>query len=61
MVWGLVIRSSGYRFSDFVRDTNVHNELTTVIDAVCIKRAMVYHGINEPETFELVGMALKRI
>jgi len=22
---------------------------------------MVYHGINEPETFEPVGIALKRI
>jgi hypothetical protein len=36
-------------------------ELTKAVAALDINRPMVYHGVNEPETFEVVGMALKRI
>lgn len=50
-----------YPFSDFARDTNVFTELTKAVDALGIKRVMVYHGVNEPETFEVVGIAIKRI
>ena len=57
----LFVKGKAYRFSDFARDTNVHTELTKAVAALSIKRATVYHGINEPETFELVGIALKRI
>lgn len=57
----LFVKGRAYRFSDFERDTNVHNELTKAVDALGIKRAMAYHGVNEPETFEPVGIALKRI
>ena len=57
----LVKAGKAYAFSDFARDTIVHTELTKAVVALGIQRAMVYHGINEPETFELVGMALKRI
>ena len=44
-----------------IRDTNMQNELTMVDDALGINRAMVYHGVNEPDTFEPVGIAVKRI
>jgi hypothetical protein len=44
-----------YPFSDFARDTSVNTELTKVVAALGIQRSMVYHGINEPETFEPVG------
>jgi hypothetical protein len=57
----LFFRGKAYRFSDFARDTNVHTEFTKAVAALGIKRAMMYHGINEPETFEPVGIALKRI
>lgn len=57
----LFVKGKAYRFSDFGRDTNVYNELTKAVDALGIKRAMIYHGVNEPETFEPVGIALKRI
>jgi hypothetical protein len=57
----LFAKGKAYRFSDFARGTNVHTELTKTVAALGIKRAMVYHGINEPETFEPVGIALKRI
>jgi hypothetical protein len=57
----LFVKGQAYRFSDFARDTNVHDELTKAVDALGIKRAMAYHGINETETFEPVGIALKRI
>jgi hypothetical protein len=57
----LFVKGKAYPFSDFKRDTNVHDELTKAVDALGINRAMTYHGINEPETFEPVGIALKRI
>jgi len=57
----LFVKAKAYRFSDFVRETNVHTELTRAVTALGIPRAMIYHGINEPEKFELVGIALNRI
>lgn len=57
----LISKGKAYRFSDFVRDTSVHTELTKVVDALGIKRAMTYHGINVAETFEPVGIVIKRI
>jgi hypothetical protein len=57
----LFVKAKSYPFNGFARDTNVHDELTKAVAALGIKLAMVYHGINEPETFELVGIALKRI
>ena len=53
--------SIAYRFSDFARDTDVHTELTKAVDALGIKRAMTYQGINVTETFEPVGIVIKRI
>jgi hypothetical protein len=57
----LFVKGKAYRFSDFARGTNVHTELTKAVAALGITRAMIYHGINEPETFEPVGIGLKRI
>jgi len=57
----LFVKGKSYRFSDFARDTDVHTELTKAVDALGIKQAMVYHGVNEEETFEPVGIVLKRI
>ena len=57
----LIAKGKAYPFSQFVKGTNVHTELTKVVDALGIKRAMTYHGINTAETFEPVGIAIKRI
>ena len=57
----LFVKGKAYRFSNFVRSTDVHTELTKALDALGIKRAMVYHGVNEAETFEPVGIVLKRV
>lgn len=57
----LLVKGQAYAFGDFARGTSVHTELTKVVAALGIQRAMVYHGINEPETFEPVGIAIKRI
>ena len=57
----LTPEAKAYLFSDFTRDTNVFVELTKVAAALGIHRTRVYHGINEPETFEPVGIAIRRI
>lgn len=57
----LSVKGKGYPFDKFVRGTDVHAELTKALDALGITRALVYHGINTPETYEPVGMAIKRI
>jgi len=57
----LITKGKAYPFSQFVKKTNVHSELTKALDALGIKRAMTYHGINTAETFEPVGIAIKRI
>ncbi len=57
----LFVKGKAYPFTNFVRDTTVHDELAKAVDAMSIRRVMVYHGINEPETFEPVGIAIKRI
>lgn len=57
----LLAKGKPYPFNNFLRGSGVHTELTKAVDALGIKRAMVYHGINEPETFEIVGLAMKRI
>jgi len=57
----LFVKGKAYRFSDFARDTDVHTELTKALNALGVKRAMTYHGINVTETFEPVGIVIKRI
>jgi hypothetical protein len=57
----LFVKGKAYPFNNFARGTDVHTELTKVLDALGIGRALVYHGTNIPETYETVGMAIKRI
>ena len=57
----LFVKGKAFPFNHFVRDTYVHTELTKVLDALGIKRALAYHGINTCETYEPVSMAIKRI
>ncbi len=57
----LFCKAKAYPFSTFLRNATVHTELTKALDALGIKRAMVYHGTNVAETFEQVGIAIKRI
>lgn len=57
----LYARGKAYPFNNFQRHTTVHAELTKVLDALGIKRSLVYHGINTSETYEPVGLAIQRI
>ncbi len=54
-------RAKAYPFNSFQRKTDVHTELTRVLDAMGIKRALLYHGINTTGNFEPVGLAIRRI
>ena len=57
----LYAKGKAYPFNHFQRSTTVHTELTKAVDALGITRALVYHGINTDETYELVGLAIKCI
>lgn len=52
---------AGFTFHNFHRSTTVYEQLIRCLDAMGIKRAVEYHGINAPETFAPVGIAVKRI
>jgi hypothetical protein len=54
-------KGKAYPFSNFQRGSTVQAELTKALAALGIKRALVYHGINTSESYEPVGMAIKRI
>ena len=57
----LFAKAKAYPFNNFRRDSDVHTELTKVLDALGVKRSFVYHGVGTSETFEPVGIAIKRI
>lgn len=57
----LYAKGKAYPFNNFQRGSSVHTELTKAVDALGIKRAMVYHGINVTEAYEPVGIVIKRI
>ena len=57
----LYAKGKAYPFNNFQRASDLHMELTKAVHALGIKRAMVYHGINVSETYEPVGIAIKRI
>lgn len=57
----LYAKGKAYPFSNFHRGTTVLIELAKALAALGIQRALVYHGINTSETYEPVGMAIKRI
>ena len=54
-------KGKAYPFNSFQRGTTVQAELSRAIDALGIRRALVYHGVNKPETYETVGLAIQRI
>ena len=61
MLKRLYAKGKAYPFNNFHRGTDVHTELIKALDALGIKRALVYHGINTGETYEPVGIVIKRI
>lgn len=54
-------RGKAYPFNSFQRGTDVHAELTKALNALGIKRALVYHGGNDDVTYEPVAIAIKRV
>ena len=57
----LHLKGKAYPFNGFARKTTVHAELSRALDALGIRRALVYHGVNTVETYEAVGVAVERI
>ena len=57
----LHLKGKAYAFNGFARGAAVHAELSRALDALGIRRALVYHGINTAETYEGVGLAIERI
>ena len=57
----LHLKGNAYPFNGFQRETTVHAELSRALDALGIRRALVYHGINTAETYEGVGLAVECI
>lgn len=57
----LHLKGKAYPFNNFQRGSTVHTELTRALDALGIQRALVYHGVNTSETYEPVGLVIKRI
>ena len=57
----LCAKGKAYPFSNFQRGSSVQAELSKALAALGINRALVYHGINTSETFEPVGLVIKRI
>ena len=54
-------KGKAYPFNGFQRGTTVQAELIRALDTLGIRRALVYHGVNKPETYEAVGLAIQRI
>ena len=54
-------KGKAYPFNGFQRGAAVDTELAQALDALGIRRALVYHGVNKPETHEAVGLAIQRI
>jgi hypothetical protein len=57
----LHLKGKAYPFNGFERGAAVHAELSRALDALGIRRALVYHGVDKAETYEAVGVALQRI
>ena len=57
----LHLKGKAYPFNGFQRGAAVHVELSRAFDALGIRRALVYHGINTAETYEGVGVVIERI
>jgi hypothetical protein len=57
----LFVKGKEYKFNSFSHDSDVHSEMTKVVDALGIKRAMVYHGVGVSETFVPIGIAIKGV
>jgi len=57
----LYAKGKAYPFNNFQRGTTVQAELTKALDALGIKRSLVYHSIHTSETYEPVAIAISRI
>ena len=61
MLRRLLIKGKAYPFNGFERCATVNAELIRALDALGIRRALVYHGVNTAETYEPVGLVIQRI
>lgn len=52
---------AGFGFHTFHRDASVYEQLIRCLDAIGIRTAVEYHGINATDTYAPVAIAAKRI
>lgn len=52
---------AGFSFHNFHRDTTVYEQIIRCLDAIGIRTAVEYHGLNRPDTYAPAAIAAKRI
>lgn len=52
---------AGFTFHNFYRGTTVYEQLIRCLDAIGIRTAVEYRGINQPDTYTPAAIAAKRI
>lgn len=52
---------AGFSFHDFKRNASLYDQIVLVLEAIGIRRAVEYRGINQPETYTLASIPAKRI
>lgn len=50
-----------FDFGNFHRDADVFEILTLAVSALGITESVCYHGVGEPETFQPVGLQIKKL
>ena len=50
-----------FDFGNFYREADVFETLTLAVSALGITESVCYHGIGEPETFQPVGLQIKKL
>ena len=61
MLKRLCAKAKAYPFNTFARGTGVQTQITKALNALGIRRALVYQGLNTVETYEPVDLAIGRI
>ena len=53
--------AKNFDFGNFYREADVFETLTLAVSALGITESVCYHGIGEPETFQPVGLQIKKL
>ena len=53
--------AKNFDFGSFYREADVFETLTLAVSALGITESVCYHGVGEPETFQPVGLQIKKL